>query len=341
MMSFCLHHLRLTLACPAGPLRTAITDVLCYKGALPIDEHAVPAASDAADIQMTFSTRPAPFAVPLGARFITSHDCGLAIYTDGGCSFLVQGHAWAGRGALAVVDPRAALVTTWLGADYQGPLNAEQHALVGHLTTLPLSLLLAHQAHYALQATALVRQNHGLLLTAADSQVKTAATRSLVQSGWSFLSDDTILLHRDSAGGVSVTAYRHGLTAGPVARIPELATPAWPPVPGRSGRLHVDLDQVYSDRFCTSMRPSVLLFAECTDMPSRLAPMPRRAALDSLVPQSVVFASADAAVQRGYAEVLRTLTRQCQAYHLLAGPDLLEDRGQLDTLLVGAPCNAS
>lgn len=320
--TYCLHHLRLSL-CADAPLQEVLADGLRFKGAVEATFQQEP------HVRLWFTGAPPPEPVPEVAEKLVEYDIGIALYHDGQRYYLTRGTA------IAAVDPEARQVQVWLGADYEDLEDRETRAMVFYFMAISLVVSLAYQGHYALHAAVLDRAGSGLLISAPSGSGKTTATLNLLRSGWSYVSDDTVLLRRRE-GAVEAVSYRRdfSLTPNTVTVFPDLADGAYGPPPGLREKWRVDMEHFFPGRFVVSTRPRVLLFPELTpDEPSRLERLRLRDVFILLLSQSAIFVTQAPGVREAYLAMLRDLANQGLALRLHAGRDLLDAPERLDVLL--------
>ncbi|MCC6180118.1 MAG: hypothetical protein IT305_32790 [Chloroflexi bacterium] len=196
-----------------------------------------------------------------------------------------------------------------------------------------LSLLHARE-RFGLHAGAVTRGGGGCLFVGPSGSGKTTLTAALVRQGWSYLSDDALVLSANS-DGIAAHAFRRGFSCVPTiaAHFTELrdALVRSPVLPG--GKRLVDADPVYPDRFTPRCVPRTILFPRIVSEPhSRLVPLDETAAMVGLLEQSPGIARSRASAHRQLA-VLRRLVQQASGYRLLLGADLLADRGAVPRML--------
>lgn len=335
-MKFEIPPLRLEFICPDVPLRTELVSALTYKGACPVPSTDCTTTTTQLRLVYELDGRAAEEQglarrQAYGAKEenpLLKHESGLRLYA------VEAGYIVAGEDVTGFIDSERGTATVSLGSSFWGTLSPIQRGRAFYLLTLPLLLLMEHQGYYPLHAAALTRGEDGVLISAPSGQGKTTAALTLIQSGWSYLSDDMILLHREDRG-VRASSYRRSfsLTEETVARFPALAGEKWPASPGLRNKLRVEPDLVFPGSFRRSTRPRLIVFPQRAESLSRFEAVPARTVYGALITQSSVFASRARSMQQDYLEVLAALTRQCEAYKLLNGPDLLQHPHRLDELL--------
>lgn len=324
-MYYALPPLALTLRCPEGPLRATLLDALRFKGAEPVD---APPPDDALAFVVDAATPPA--GRPTAGPDALPHPSGITVTSTAGAYVL------AAPDAAVLVDPDRGRATLFAAPDFGARPAARVQTY--YFFALALHYLVQHRGYCPLHAATLVHDETTLLLSAASRAGKTTSTLLLIENGWSYLTDDAILLHRDGDGGVVAASFRRSfsLTDDTVARFPALAARTWPRSPGLQDKRRVEPEAVYPGRFTRAARPNLLVVPERVDGPSRLTPLSAWQACAHLVGQSALYATDDEAVRAGYLETLAALTRQCRLYRLEAGPDLLADRALLAALVADA-----
>lgn len=196
-----------------------------------------------------------------------------------------------------------------------------------------LSVMLHRHGLFSMHAAALARNGHGLVIAAAADSGKSTLTFRLVQSGWEYLSDDTILL-RPTAERVEVLGMRAHFSLDPEAEelFPELSA-------GRAASLlkeekwAVNVEALYPDQRVEACQPRVLLFPRIVDADeSHLSQITNAEAMGALLEQSSL-----ARVKLDHAsfhvQTLGRLVGATQAFRLHAGRDLLNDPTRADALI--------
>jgi hypothetical protein len=184
----------------------------------------------------------------------------------------------------------------------------------------------------------LSREGLGILIIGPSGSGKSTLTIGLIRHGWSYLSDDALLLRRQ-AHGVAALAWRRDVSidasaARAYADLP-MAGEATDSAGGRKRR--VIIDKVHPGQRVGSCLPHVLLFSRLVPhAPSSLVPLDRPTALKRLLDQSgpPLF---DRDTMAPQLELLRQLVRQATPYELRAGFDLYRDPQRLLGLLAAVP----
>lgn len=202
---------------------------------------------------------------------------------------------------------------------------------------LPLLFLLPRHGFYGLHANGLVRNGVGFLIAGGSGRGKTTLTLSLLRQGWSYLSDDTIML-RAAAAGIEALTFRRGFacTRDTLARFPEFdrtpsAAPGW-----KADKTLVEVDGLYPGRRVNRCDPRVILLPEVARTPrSSIQPLRPGTALSMLVQQSPGVLTRRASVEEQM-QVLRRLVTATHHWRVLLGTDVYEDGAAVSRLLWGA-----
>jgi hypothetical protein len=201
--------------------------------------------------------------------------------------------------------------------------------------------LLRHQGLFSLHAAGLVRGDRHVLFVAQSDSGKSTATLQLLRRGWSYVTDDVVLLsanHEDRP--VTAWSFRRELSVDndAAATFPELGGVDWPTMLYDSNKWRIDPERLYPGRYQPSMRPRLLLFPDIVDAAaSTLVPMPASEALRRLTVQSGLLAAPDATLARRHLDLFTRLLRQCAVYHLQAGRDVLVAPARFEQLLLTHP----
>lgn len=208
------------------------------------------------------------------------------------------------------------------------PLEADDD-LLPQLISHSLSAALRRCDVFELHSGAVVSgsNSQSVLICGPSGSGKSTLTLQLAASGWSFLSDDAVLLSV-SDHLVKATGVRRffALTRQTVE---ESGLPELHGLDGNEAEHHRKISLVPEDFFpsgsieeCT---PNLLLFPVITEeagsLTCELSPAEAMSRLIRMCPWSCY----DRAVARGFLNVLTLLVKQSQSYDLFAGSDLLGD----------------
>jgi hypothetical protein len=200
---------------------------------------------------------------------------------------------------------------------------------------LTLFLLLRREQFFPLHCAALARGDEGVLFIGPSDSGKSTTAYLLVRQGWAFLSDDSVLLH-PSPQGVEALAFRRRFALDADARdlFPEIEA-YWRAQLADIDKRSVDVGEIYPEQVRKQCRPRLLIFPELTDREeSVLLPLsPTQTFLQAVGQSALVTVRRDWTAP--HLELVNQLLRQSVAYRLLAGRDLLSDRGRIVELVDG------
>lgn len=250
---------------------------------------------------------------------------------DNGFSLEREGEAVVLRGAsyAAYLDVPGGRGTAWVPPALEGP---RRWTACGVVLQGLLFLLRRHRL-YSLHAAALVHEGRGALIAAAADSGKSTLSFRLVQSGWGYLSDDTVLL-RPTPEGVEMRGLRSHFSLDPDAEevFPEIAAGREPALL-KEEKWAVNVEAIYPGQRVDACAPALLLFPRITGAAeSRTLPLTAPDALHGLLAQSSLARLALEGADEHRA-VLARLAAGVPAYRLEAGRDLLEDPARASALL--------
>jgi hypothetical protein len=193
-----------------------------------------------------------------------------------------------------------------------------------HFWVFGLLKLLRPFGFYNLHAAGVINPTgKGLLVIGASGSGKSTLTIGLIRHGWSYLSDDVVLLRLQPYGVEALAGRKHFY-------VDAAAAPAYAGLPlgeevadlagGRRQQVHIE--EVYPEQYVPRCLPRVLLFARIVPRAqSTVLPLDHVSALKHLLAQSgrQFF---DRRTMAPHLEVLRRLLQQTVSYELQAGLDL-------------------
>ncbi len=190
--------------------------------------------------------------------------------------------------------------------------------------------LLRYRDYFALHAACLVNHGQGYLFIGESGSGKSTLTLALLEQGWDYLSDDSLLLRPAPDGRVEVLAMRQRLYVLPdTARQFEKIAKYWQDCALSNGaKQFVHPAQIYAGQFKSRCIPRTIVFPKIVDEPrTRLVPVAEKSAgYRHLVNQSTLFAY-DPRMTPRHLEILKMLLNQTQQFQLFAGRDLKENPG--------------
>lgn len=225
-----------------------------------------------------------------------------------------------GRGGLGTLSLRT-------GGESSGRRALHDVFLIG------FSRLLAEHAMFDLHAACLCRGNLACLLIGPSGSGKSTATISLIRSGWTYLSDDAVLL-RNGYEGVEALSFRRTPFIEPhtLKCFPELAERLPDSNPGR--KVFLDVERSYGARQLECCRPTALVLCELTGKSTTsLEPVHGVEAMLGLIEQSASLGFTREH-PRAQMATLKTLIEQSVVFRLRAGTDLLVHSERLSQLML-------
>jgi HPr Serine kinase C-terminal domain len=212
---------------------------------------------------------------------------------------------------------------------------AKRPLLQSNFWAFSLLKLLRPLGLYSVHAAAVVAKGGlGLLIIGPSGSGKSTLAIGLIRHGWSYLSDDAVLL-RSQAEKVEALALRKHFYIDADQAPSSAELPLGEEVPDTSGRQRrrVHLEGAYTGQHLGQCLPEVLLFSRIVPQAqSSLLPIDRIDVLRRLLAGSgpQLF---DKATMTRHLEVLKRLVQQTVGYELRAGLDLYRDPMLLMRLL--------
>ena len=281
-------------------------------------------ASDDGPIRLCFSMHAPPLAVPDEAEALSESREGLRFHRLGETLYL---HF---KGTVVRLDPQRGLAYGTLARED----DALRDALLFCLFFYSAVVLLYYRGLRTMHAACLVRRGHGLLLLGESDSGKSTLAMRLVERGWGYLSDDSVLLSR-SERGVEARPLRRDFCLDPEAEtvFPQVAA-HWQPHLADVRKRRLRIRDLYPHQAASRCTLRTLLFPRIvSEARSRLVPLDQKAALMGLLHHSGALAVLDAPTAAAHLDDLGALTRQARSYTLLAGRDLRDDPAAAAALL--------
>ena len=169
------------------------------------------------------------------------------------------------------------------------------------------------------------QETDAMLIAGESGSGKSTITAKLAASGWSYLSDDTLLLTEDSSG-IEVVALRQffALTPTTVAALPITARSR---VHG-SGKERFAPHEFFPSQQIDSAKPRVVLFPVITcESDSQLRELTASETMSRLL-KLCPWSCYDNVSAGNHLRVLGRLAQKVAGFDILAGTDLLRDSGR-------------
>ncbi len=229
--------------------------------------------------------------------------------------------------------------------------NASLSVCVGNTSRArhPLALvnLLAYVLEISLRRSGLY-QLHGAgvelpgtkaaaLILGASGSGKSTLTALLASRGWSYMTDDALLLNDEDsvikARGIRkfFAASQVTLASSSLLNRPEVLGGTMLSDPNKR---RLEPAVAFPGQFVTSCKPSALFFSSISQQArTEVLPITQAETMSRLI-RSNPWASYDRLTAKNHLRVLSRLSTQCRAYSFRAGLDLLSDPLLAETLLV-------
>jgi hypothetical protein len=241
------------------------------------------------------------------------------------------------RSSRVVVEPaKMRRVRVWIG-DAPSPRRGEEGK--GSPIFYAFQAALRRIALYEMHAGAVVEPDSGdgVLLAGVSNSGKSTLTLRLVQSGWRYLTDDTMLLS-ESFGTVEAHAFRRYFSFPEplldALHVPHAESALKEALPAFPDKLPLDPSVAFPGRLSERCVPRALCFPEVTgESESRLQRLTQAEAMMRLVEQCP-WSCYDRQSSQHYLKVLSLLSRQANSYRLFAGRDILDDEGRAAALML-------
>lgn len=178
------------------------------------------------------------------------------------------------------------------------------------------------------------RAGVGCLIIGASGSGKSTLTIGVIRQGWSYLSDDAVLLRRQP-DGVAALAWRKHISVDAAAAAAFADLPLGRAMENLEGRRkrRVGIEAVYPGQQVAGCLPRVLLFSRLMPhAPSAVVPVDPANALKHLLAQSHPT-SFDRSTMAQHLQVLTHLLQQATSYELRVGLDVYQDPRRLVQLL--------
>jgi hypothetical protein len=178
----------------------------------------------------------------------------------------------------------------------------------------------------------------GALIVGHSGSGKSTLTVQLLRQGWSYLSDDILLL-REAGNTASVWGLRREFSLSAEApfrqKWPELDDHLGVPVWSDPQKRWLNPGAVFPGKLAKSCNPSLVLFPTITsEATSRIERIGQGEAMVRLLAVSP-WAHHDPFTARAHMRTLALLANRCNCYALYAGRDILEEPERAQNLILG------
>ena len=263
---YCLHGLRVRVRCDHATVSRGVDNICSYFGL-----GASGTLADDPSVSLDFSSAGRVFSIPVGASCMARFG-GVEVWMAEDELYLSDGVS------VAYLDPDSGTAVVgvrpsqWLRPDR---LQANQIDTV----ILCLVILCRYRDLYSLHAAALSQAGLGCLIVADGGGGKSTMSLNLVRQGWSYLSDDSVLL-RPTAGRIEALGFRRKISIDPEGTrdFPEM-TGRWQACPfAEVAKRHLEVGALFPRQIADSCVPRLLVFPKLVPEPrSRLRPLSDKA----------------------------------------------------------------
>lgn len=239
-------------------------------------------------------------------------------YSQGTVSYIdIQGSR------IAIGAPGMADVEIWLNR-----ISAKRSPEATRLISYALSSALRRCGLFELHSAAVVEpeSGRGALVIGASGSGKSTLTVQLSAAGWSYLSDDVLMLSGARADVEAWSLRRcFSVTAETVAasRFLHSSAALFSTDSLNESKQRFSPQDVFVSTFSESCTPRTLFFSEVTREPSRVARLSLGEVMARLIRLSP-WACYDTKTASAHLAVLARLVRQTESFALFAGKDLLD-----------------
>lgn len=282
------------------------------------DWHLTPAGDAPADARLRLRLGGAPQPIPAGLDSFPLYEGGRC-HTDGRTYHLDV------EGSRVLVDG-GDVVEVWLGEE--AGEGAHARALFS-----AFSAAMRRCGRFELHSGCVVEPETGagVLLAGVSGSGKTTLTVQLASAGWGYLSDDVLLL-KEEFGAVEARPLRRVFAAteatAAAAGLDGVARAGLP-----EAKFRFAPDEFFPGGFVESCRPAGLCFPSVARAPeSRVVEVAPAESLSRLI-RMCPWACFDRQSAAAHLRVLSLLARQCRAFELHAGSDVLGDPARVASLL--------
>lgn len=280
-----------------------------------IEETVIPARDgiqcDGNGISIFFNELSGKCKIPPSAQGLSSTET-LRVFVEGEFTYLLS------DGSIFKLDVHGGRGEGFLTPSFmETPAKSRQDFVV-----LALLWLLRKQDIYGIHANGVEIDGKGILFIGDTGCGKSTTMLSLIRQGYRYLSDDIILIRKNS-GNISAFCFQKGISFDPqlAGYFPELDHPSV--LKAYNGKKsYVELDKIYQETFLTQCVPRILIFPRITHRnKSWCEPLEKTTALVQLLKYSG-GSMVDKFLVSKQIEVLKELVTASNSYILYAGRDV-------------------
>jgi len=316
--------------------------IICIKGA---DEPVLNLAH--AFLSGYYFTPANPSAAGAPAHLIELHKHAPPVFPEADSRFEIEdGHCFTSGddlvlevndSTIVVAPPELNRTDIWLSESTPGKHSLALNNVILYAVQAALRRAGLYQFHAACVLPEDDANDRSAILLVGDSGCgKSTLTATLVRTGWSFVTDDNLMLS-DSAAGIEAWALRRYFTFDEATldacNLLSFKESIGGRVPGKTEKFRFYARDAFPGKFVANCFPGAIIFPTVTsETQSRIEPLKQGDALARLIRQCP-WATCDAAAAPLHLQALTKLARQTRSYTLFAGRDVFADPTSLPELI--------
>jgi hypothetical protein len=202
------------------------------------------------------------------------------------------------------------------------------------LIMLLIMLFWQYNVH-ELHGAALVKNGKGLLIIGPSGSGKSTIAMSLIKSGWSYLTDDMILLYENGTYVKALPLRRYfKIDQEVVKKYPELSQIAKTPLSVLENKAFLNLHEVYNHQVSNNCIPKIIIFPKISnESQSYLKPMKKSEAFVNLLTNNCYGMFLENKIIKERTNTMNALLSQADSYRLSTGLDLYKEPSMISQIL--------
>ncbi len=209
---------------------------------------------------------------------------------------------------------------------------------LGNILANGVQIALRRCGIYKLHAAGVVKpgSDKGALIIGDSGCGKSTLTIELASSGWRYLSDDALILS-ENCGVVEAHGYRRRFALLQASldenRLSRLAEALGDPFAANANKRWIDPAVLFPNRFAERCIPRALFFSDIRERFQTTVVKLSQSEVMKLLIRQCPPTHFDLPEARQHLRLLAQLVNQCVGYQLMAGTDILTERGRASALL--------
>lgn len=203
------------------------------------------------------------------------------------------------------------------------------------LLIMLLIVLFWHYNVHELHGAALVKNGKGLLIIGPSGSGKSTIAISLIKSGWSYLTDDMILLYKNGTYIKALPLRRYfKIDQEVVKKYPELSQIANTPLGVLENKAFLNLHEEYNDQMLNHCIPKTIIFPKISyESESYLKPMKKSEAFVNLLTNNCYGMFLENKIIKERTNTMNTPLSQAESYRLSIGLDFYKEPSMIGQIL--------